>query len=264
MKDKIALITGAGSGVGRACMNLFSENGATVIGVGRTRSSLEETMAPIRARGRPGMIIAADLVTDDGADRAVAEAIARFGRIDILIHAAGVGYSWEQTSPGSMRAIDQTTPDKWREVIGINLDAAYLIARAVIPHMRDAGGGAIVMIGSNGALRGMTDCHSYGAAKAALISLVQSMAVTYAKDKIRTNCLAPGAIDTPMIAEVIDHFRDSEVAKGLCPLARAAAPEEIAYGCLYLASDEAAYCTGSTLVIDGGVNAQFALPQLAG
>jgi len=263
LEGKVALITGAGSGVGRACMEIFSREGAAVVGVGRTQSSLDQTLAPIIARGDRGSVVVADLSSDDGADGVVAHTLAEFGKIDILVHAAAVGASWEERSPGSMQAIDQTAPAKWREVIGLNLDAAYLMSRAVLAPMRKQGGGSIVLLGSTGSFRGMGYAHAYGAAKAGVVSLVQSMAVTYADDKIRANCVVPGAIDTPMIADQIGAFNDPKVARILCPTARPSTPDEVAYACLFFASFEGGNCTGSVLVVDGGSLAQFATPNSA-
>jgi NAD(P)-dependent dehydrogenase (short-subunit alcohol dehydrogenase family) len=257
VQGKIAIITGAGSGVGRACMRLFAREGATIVGVGRTQASLDETLTSVRAEGGDGIVVRADLTHDDGGDKVVAETLDRYGRVDILVHAAGVGYSWQEKSPGSMNAVDETTPGKWREVIGLDLDAAYLIARAVIPPMRAQGRGSIVMVTSAAAERGMTDAHAYASAKAGVNNLVRSMAMTYVKDGIRANCLAPGPINTPMIASIMGLFDDPATATLISPMGRAGTPEEMANGCLFLASDEASFCTGAILAMDGGISARL-------
>ena len=114
LEGKVAIITGAGSGVGQACMLRFATEGAKVVGVGRTRATLDETLDRMAANGHEGLAIAADLSRDESGDAVVAETLAAYGRVDILVHAAGVGYSWMDKSPGSMNAIDQTEPDKWR------------------------------------------------------------------------------------------------------------------------------------------------------
>ena len=254
LEGKVAIVTGAGSGVGRACIARFAEEGAMVLGVGRTRATLEESISRV-APGR-GAICVADLGRDDSGDIVVAAALKAFGKIDILVHAAGVGYSWAEKSPGSMNDIVNTVPEKWREVIGINLDGYYLMARAVIPHMIAAGGGSIVAVASISGMLGLPVAHAYTAAKAGMINLTRSLCVSYAKDNIRTNCIAPGFIDTPMVASVVGIFADPVVAEQLAPMRRPGTPDEMAKGCLYLASEDASYCNGTVLVIDGGTSAR--------
>ena len=256
VSGKVALITGAGTGVGAACMKLFAAEGAKVVGVSRTQSNLDTVLREVRAAGGEGRVVARDLATDTGADEAVAATLDAYGRIDILVHAAGVGYSWMEKSPNSMNAVTETTPEKWREVIGINLDGFYLASRAVIPLMKRQGGGSIVAVASISGLVGLPVAHSYCAAKGGVINLTRCLCVAYAADNIRANCLAPGFIDTPMVASVLGLFDDPAVADRLTPMRRPGTPMEMAYGCLYLGSDEASYCNGSVLVIDGGTTAR--------
>ena len=253
---KVAVVTGAGTGVGRACMKLFAAEGAKVVGGSRTQANLDETLAQVRAGGGEGIVVARDLAADSGAEALVQAAINAYGRVDILVHAAGVGYSWMEKSPGSMNEVVNTTPNKWREVIGINLDACYLACRAVIPRMQAQGGGAIVTVASISGFQGLSVAHAYTAAKGGMINLTRSLCVAYAKDRIRANCVAPGFIDTPMVASVINLFDDPDMAERLAPMRRPGTAEEMAYGCLYLASDEASYCNGTVLVIDGGTTAR--------
>ena len=256
VKGKVALITGAGTGVGAACMKLFAAEGARVVGVSRTQANLDAVLAEVRAGGGEGMVLARDLAVDAAAGEVVAATVQRYGRIDILVHAAGVGYSWAEKSPGTMNAVDDTTPDKWREIMRINLDSYFLATRAVVPQMRRQGGGAIVAVASISGLLGLPVAHSYTAAKGAMINLTRSLCVAYAADRIRANCIAPGYIDTPMIASVMNMFDDPAVADRLTPMHRAGTAIEMAWGCLYLASDEASYCNGTVLVIDGGTSAR--------
>jgi NAD(P)-dependent dehydrogenase (short-subunit alcohol dehydrogenase family) len=253
---KVAVITGAGTGVGRACMKLFAAEGAKVVGVSRTQANLDETLKQLRAAGGEGMVLARDLATDSGAEEVVQATLKAHGRVDILVHAAGVGYSWMQQSPDSMNDVTHTTPDKWREVVGIDLDSFYLASRAVIPRMKARGGGAIVAVASISGFQGLASAHAYTAAKGGTINLTRSLCVAYAKDNIRANCIAPGFIDTPMVASVINLFDDPDMAERLAPMRRPGTAEEMAYGCLYLASDEASYCNGTVLVIDGGTTAR--------
>ena len=256
LSNKVAVITGAGTGVGRACMTIFAREGAKVVGVSRTQSNLDETLRQVRAAGGVGSVLARDLSVKTAAEEVVASAIDAYGRVDILVHAAGVGYSWMEKSPDSMNDVVGTTLEKWREVIGIDLDACFLACRAVIPHMRAQGGGAIVNVASISGFQGLAGAHAYTAAKGGVINLTRSLCVAYAKDNIRANCVAPGFIDTPMVASVIHLFKDADMADRLAPMRRPGTAEEMAYGCLYLASDEASYCNGTVLVIDGGTTAR--------
>lgn len=256
LSNKVAIITGAGTGIGRSCYNLFAREGAKVAGVGRTRPGLEAALTDIEAMGHTGMIATADVSDEKAVSRMIDEVMAAYGRIDILVHAAGVGWSWGGKSPHSMDPTLTTPFDKWQEVININLNSCFLTNKAVLPHMLAQGGGAIVNIASVLAFTGINTGHTYCAAKGGVQNFTRALAATYAKDGVRTNCIAPGLIDTPMVASVIDAFTDESVANALCPMQRAGTPDEVAYGCLYLASDEASYCNGSTLVIDGGSTAR--------
>lgn len=256
VQDKVAIITGAGTGVGRACMELFAAEGAKVVGVSRTQSNLENVLASVREKGGDGRIVSADLSVDENAGQVVKETLDAYGRIDMLIHAAGVGYSWEAKSPGSMADVVNAPPEKWREVMRINLDAYYLMCKAVIPVMQKQGAGSIVGVASISGFQGLPAAHAYTAAKAGVINLTRSLAVTYAGDNLRANCIAPGFIDTPMVASELGVFSDPQVAEQITPMKRPGTPLEMAYACLYLASDEASYCNGSVLVIDGGTTAR--------
>lgn len=257
LQGKVALITGAGTGVGRAAMRLFAAEGARVMGVSRTLSNLEETLAEVQAAGGEGAVHAADLSTEAGADSAMRAVIDRFGRIDILMNAAGVGYSWMEKSPGSMNDIATTTLEKWNEVMTINLTSCFMMSKLAVNRMREqGGGGAIVHVASISGFQGLGAAHTYCAAKGGMINLTRAMCVAYAGDGIRTNCIAPGFIATPMVASVLNLFDDPDMADRLTPMKRPGTPEEMAYGCLYLASDEASYCNGTVLTIDGGTTAR--------
>jgi NAD(P)-dependent dehydrogenase (short-subunit alcohol dehydrogenase family) len=256
LEGKVALISGAGSGVGRAAMNIFAKEGAKVVGVSRTKSALEETLAGVHAAGGKGAVVAADLSTEAGAAAAIKKTIDKYGRIDILVNSVGVGYSWLEKSPDSMNDIANTTLEKWNEVLAINLTSGFLLSKLAVIEMKKQGGGAIVHVTSISGFQGLGVAHTYCAAKGGLINLTRAMCVAYAMDNIRTNCIAPGFIDTPMVASVLGLFDDPAMADRLTPMRRPGTPEEMAYGCLYLASDEASYCNGTVLVIDGGTTAR--------
>ena len=256
LKDKVAIITGAGTGVGRACMQLFAAEGAKVAGVSRTQGNLDETRGLVEQAGGSALVIATDLAREDSSARVFAATLAAFGRVDIVVNAAGVGYSWMEKSPDSMNDIANTTAEKWHEVMAINLDSAFFMCREAVRHFRAHGGGAIVNVASISGLQGLPVAHTYTAAKGAVINLTRSLCVSYAMDNIRANCVAPGFIATPMVASVLHLFDDPNMADRLTPMRRPGTAEEMAYGCLYLGSDEASYCNGTVLVIDGGTTAR--------
>ncbi|MEM7542558.1 MAG: SDR family oxidoreductase [Pseudomonadota bacterium] len=256
LKDKVAIITGAGSGVGRSCMTLFAAEGAKVVGCSRTQSALDETLDSVKSAGGEGIVVSADLSDSAQCQKVIDAAVAEYGRVDILVHSAGVGWSWGLKSEGSMDDVAATSDEKWREVMGINLDACFYMCRGVIPLMQKQGGGAIVNVGSISGMLGMSTAHTYTAAKGAMINMTRSIAVTYAKDNIRCNCVAPGHTDTPMIAPVMSVFDDPEMAERLNPMSRAGTPDEMAYACLVLADDDASYISGVLLPVDGGKTAR--------
>jgi NAD(P)-dependent dehydrogenase (short-subunit alcohol dehydrogenase family) len=256
LNGKVAIITGAGTGVGRACMRLFATEGAKVVGISRTKANLDETLAQVKAAKGDGKVIAADLAKPESAAKIVADTLGAYGRVDVLVNCAGVGYSWLEKSPGSMGAIVDTTPEKWHEVMAINLDSLFYMARSVIPQMQKQKSGSIVNVTSISGLLGLPVAHTYTAAKGAAINLTRSIAITYCGDGIRANCIAPGFINTPMVASVLNLFDDPNMADRLCPMKRPGTAEEMAYGCLYFASDESTYCQGAVLVIDGGTLAR--------
>ena len=201
-------------------------------------------------------MVAGDLCDPETSKSVVKEALDKFGQIDIVVNAAGVGYSLSETLPGSMNDAATTTDDNWRAVMRINLDASFYLARAVIPVMQQQKSGSFVNVGSIFGLGGNKDAHTYTAAKAAMINLTRSMCVAYANDGIRCNCVAPGYVDTPMIASVVHVFEDEAIAEALAPMKRAGKPEEIANCCMFLASDLASYCNGAVLTVDGGTTAR--------
>jgi len=254
--EKIAMVTGASSGIGRECMLMFAREGASVFGVARRQAELDETVSMVEAAGGTGAVFSADLSDPDQAEAAVNAAIERFGRIDILINAAGIGYSMKDTSPGSMDPIDTTPIDQWRKVMSINLDSLFYVSRLVIRQMKKQCSGSIVNVASIFGMGGAPDAHTYTATKGAIINLTRSMAVAYIDDGIRSNAVAPGFVTTQMVEIVLDYLFSEENAQATSPMKRPATTEEVAYGCLYLASDEASYCNGTILAIDGGSSAR--------
>ena len=256
LEGKVALITGAGQGIGRSCMQVFAREGAQVCGVSRTQRNLEETLATLAPNRGKASVFAADLATPEGAEAATAHCLEAHGRVDILVNAAGVGYSWRHQSPGSMDPVHSTPVDKWREVMAINLDSVFYMSRLVLQHMRVRKMGSIVNIASIFGLGGAPDAHTYTATKGAIINLTRSMAVAYVDDHIRCNVVAPGFVQTQMVEEVLPMLFSAENPKLISPMGRPATVEEVALATLFLASDEASYCTGVVLPVDGGETAR--------
>ena len=256
LQGKIAFITGAGAGIGRAVMIMFANEGATVFGVSRTRAKLDETLHEVTAAGGRGSVFSADLSDPDQVEAAVNQCVKEYGRIDVLLNAAGVGYSHKLTSIGSMDPVDTTPIDKWREIMAINLDSVFYVCRLVLRQMKQQQSGSIVNVASIFGLGGAPDAHTYTATKGAIINLSRSMAVAYVDNGIRVNVVAPGFVRTQMVEMVLAQLFAPENPKLVAPMGRPATPEEVAYGCLYLASDEASYCTGTILCLDGGSTAR--------
>jgi NAD(P)-dependent dehydrogenase (short-subunit alcohol dehydrogenase family) len=253
LRGKVAIITGASSGIGRETMELFGREGAKVVAAARTESKLQEGLDAITAAGGEGIIVPADLEDPTSQDRIVAAAMDTFGSVDLLVNNAGVGWQYGIDNPGTMAGIHEASLENWRDIIGgVDLEGYFLMLRAVLPQMIKQGSGSIVNIASMAGVTGLYDAHAYTAAKGAIVNLTRSMAITYIKQGIRSNVVCPGFVDTPMIAPVISIFDDEATAAALTPIGRAAHPREIANAVLFLSSDEASYCNGSVLVVDGG------------
>jgi NAD(P)-dependent dehydrogenase (short-subunit alcohol dehydrogenase family) len=256
MDGKVVVVTGASTGIGRATFELFAREGATVVGCARTKSTLDDALSSIKSEGGEGIVVAADLSKPEGGDETVKAALDTYGRIDVLVNNAGVGWTYGVLKPGSMAKLHDTTPEAWHDVLAINLDSYFYMARAVLPGMLERGSGSIVNVASMGGITGLYDSHTYTAAKGAVVNLTRSMAISYIKEGIRTNTVCPGFVDTPMIAPVMGAFDDQATAYALTPIGRAAMPQEIAAANLFFASEDSSYCNGSVLVVDGGCTAR--------
>lgn len=247
LPGKVAVITGGGSGIGRASALLFAREGARLVIVDRDAAGAAETAALIAAAGGEAMICVSDVGEPGTADRDAAAVLSRFGRIDVLFTAAGFSVG------GTIMTI---SPEDWDRIFRANVGGTWLWARAVVPAMRAQGGGAIVTTASQLAIAGGSGNAAYIAAKGAILSLTRTMALDFAADRIRVNALAPGAVDTPMLRRSFGRAKDPAAAEAKSvarhPLGRLGRPEEIAEAALYLASDAAAFTTGTTLAVDGG------------
>lgn len=246
LKDKAVIITGAGLGMGREASVLFAEEGARIVVFDVNEAAANETAALVRQAGGDVLVVAGDVAREADVSRAVSAGEARFGKIDVLYANAGV--LWKDRD----RSVIETTEENWDIVQAINLKGAFFLTKHGIPALRRAGGGSIILVGSISALAGFDLAQdSYTCAKGALISLAKSLAVQFGPERIRTNIIHPGMIDTPLQAPYLDEAAKRRIA-GCIPVRRLGVARDIAYAALYLASDESTFCNGAELVVDGG------------
>ncbi|HET9480713.1 MAG TPA: SDR family NAD(P)-dependent oxidoreductase [Candidatus Polarisedimenticolia bacterium] len=243
LEGRIALVTGGGSGIGRAIALLFAREGARVVVAGRRSEPLQEAVRVIRSRGGVATFARGDVTRADRVELMVQGAIYNFGGLDILVNNAGV---FEEGS------ILQTEEKRWDRVVGTNLKGAYLVSRHAVRAMKERGGGCIINNASIHGLAGMREGAAYCASKGGLIALTRAMALDHAADRIRVNAICPGLVDTPMTRDEDGGTRWLDEAVKDYPLGRAGTPEEVARLALHLASDDASWTTGAVLTIDGG------------
>jgi 2-keto-3-deoxy-L-fuconate dehydrogenase len=245
MHGKVALVTGAGSGIGWATARRLAAEGARVACVDRMADRARETARAIAAAGGEALAIEADVTDPTACERMVEETLKRFSAISALVNSAGVRPEARDRAPA---------PAEWARVIDTNLSGTYLPTRAALPALGESGGGAIVNLASVYGLVGGSLSPAYAASKGAVVNLTRQMAVQCAPS-VRVNCVCPGMIETPMTRALLDEpaFREAILLK--YPLQRFGQPEEVASAILYLASDEAAFVTGVALAVDGGYTA---------
>ena len=256
MDGKTVVVTGASTGLGKAMMATLAREGANVIGSARTQSTLDAAVAEVVANGGKAVAVAADMSDDVQVGRVIDAATAEFGGLDGLVNNAGVGYGYRSVRPDSMLAIVESPLEDWDHVMGINLGSVVYASRRALPIMIEQGSGSIVNVASILGMVGHHDAHAYTTAKGAIINLTRSMAKTYGPMNVRSNCLCPGYIDTPMIADYTEYLNAEETRNSWgCPMGRTGRPEEIADAVLYLLSDMSTYTNGAVLPVDGGFTA---------
>jgi NAD(P)-dependent dehydrogenase (short-subunit alcohol dehydrogenase family) len=245
LAGKVALVTGAGAGIGRAIALAFLDAGARVVALDLDASALERLAGG--TRGRALETVVADAGDASAADRTVGGLVARHARVDAVVTCAAVSIG---------KRLADTGVEEWERVFAVNVTGTFLWFRAAIPAMAARGGGALVAIASQLAVAGGRDTAAYVASKGAVISMVKSIAVDYADQGIRANAILPGATETALLerafARAPDPAAARERSRARHPMGRFARPEEIAAAAVYLASDEAAFVTGIALPVDGG------------
>jgi NAD(P)-dependent dehydrogenase (short-subunit alcohol dehydrogenase family) len=251
LAGKVAIITGAGAGIGRATALLFAKEGAKVVVADRDSERGAETVSIIREDGGEATFIQVDVSQAADAERMARATVETYGKLDILVNNAGI------YTQGS---VVEMTEEDWDRILDVNLRGVFLCSKYCIPEMIKGGGGSVVNIGSEAGIVGIQNQVAYNVSKSGVIALTKSTALDFAAHNVRVNCLCPGRTLTPLVEKVIAEAQDPESTQRALeedrPLKRMGRPEEIAAGILYLASDESLYATGSILSIDGGYTAQ--------
>jgi 3-oxoacyl-[acyl-carrier protein] reductase len=244
LKGKIAIVTGAGSGIGRACAMALAREGANVALVGRRKKLLEEVAAEI---GSSVIVLAADVSKKGEAERIVEQTVSHFGSLNVLLNNAGVLH---------IGTTEQITEEQWDETFNVNVRAVWLLSRAVLPAMRKAGGGSIINMASVLGINGASNRAAYAPSKGAVVLLTKCMAIDCGREQIRVNAISPSFVETDLTAAVISKAPDPNSVRAeriaVHPLGRLGQPGDIAGLAVYLASDESSWVTGSILPVDGG------------
>lgn len=247
LENKVAIVTGGGSGIGQAIAILFAKEGAKVVAAGRRLEALQSTVVEIEKSGGEAFAVITDVSSFSSVQNLIQKALEKFGRIDILVNNAGIYLPGDAVS---------TTEEDWDRVLAIDAKGAFLCSKAAIPSMIERGKGKIVNIASIAGLFGFEGSLAYCAAKGAVVNLTKEMALDLGPKNINVNAIAPGIIETDMTQGFL---QDENAKKGFLdkiPMGRIGKPLDIAYAALYLASDEADFITGEILVVDGGWTAR--------
>ena len=244
LKNKIAIVTGAGSGIGRACALALVREGAHVVLVGRRKQRVEEVAAEA---GASALALAADVSKKAEIENVIERTVAAFGEVNVLVNNAGILH------PGTA---EQVTEDQWDDTFNINVRGLWLLSRAVLPHIRKAGGGSIINIASVLGINGARDRAVYAASKGAIVLLTKCMAIDHGHENIRVNAVCPSFVETELTAGYLSKVPDPDRVRRqrirVHPIGRLGQPEDMAGLIVYLASDESSWVTGAVFPVDGG------------
>jgi len=250
LQGKAAIVTGAGTGIGRAIALALAREGAKVAVAGRRRDKLEEVAQAIRKAGGEALVVVCDVTKEADARKAVSEAENAFGLVNVLVNNAGAL---------SVSTVESISEAEWDRLMATNLKGPFLMSRAVLPAMRRAGGGAIVNVGSILGLIAMKDRAAYCASKGGVTMLTKAMALDHAHDKIRVNCICPAIVETELISDLFSKTEEGRQARAArvagLPAGRFGKPEDVAQLAVFLASEESSWMTGTALPLDGGLSA---------
>ena len=242
LEGKVAIVTGAGSGIGKETALLFAREGAKLVAADRVAETGEKTVWQIKDSGGEAIFVKADVSRAGDVERMVKEAVKEYGRLDILSNNAGI--------LGEVSSVGDATEENWDRVISTNLKSVFLCSKYVVREMLKAGGGVIINSASTMGFVGLPGNTAYSASKGGIIQFTKTMALEYASSNIRVNCVCAGWIDTPMNENLDERIVKWTVRE--TPMGRLGRPEEVAWAILYLASDESSFVTGTALVVDGG------------
>lgn len=250
LAGKVAIITGGGTGIGRAMALAFAREGAKVAIVGRRRERLDKVVQEVRECGGEAMRMVCDVTKAPDTEKAVAEAEAVFDRVNVLVNNAGAL---------SVSTVESISEEEWDQLMETNLKGPFLMSRAVLKAMRRAGGGTIVNVGSILGLVAMKDRAAYCASKGGVTMLTKAMALDHAHENIRVNCICPSIVETELVRDLFSSTEEGKRARearlATLPLGRFGKPEEVAELAVFLASEESSWMTGTAIPLDGGLSA---------
>jgi NAD(P)-dependent dehydrogenase (short-subunit alcohol dehydrogenase family) len=255
LQNKVALITGAGSGIGRETAHLFAQEGARVVVVDVNDQAGEETVEQVRSAGGEAAYVHADVSNPAEAEAMIHFAEERYGRLNVLFNNAGISHARDDDAIS-------TELDVWDLTFEVNVKGVFLGCKFGIPAMRRAGGGSIINTASFVALVGAaTPQLAYTASKGAVLSMTRELAVIHARENIRVNALCPGPLNTELLMKYLNTPEKKQRRLVHIPMGRFGEAKEIAYGALYLASDESSFVTGTEFLVDGGITAAYVTPE---
>ena len=252
LKDKVAIITGASSGIGACIARRFAEQGANVVGMGLGETEGKAVAKSITQEGGQAIFLPCDVLKEDEVAATIAQIIDEFGRVDTLVNCAGINFA---------KSFDELSVDEWDRVIGVDLRGTFLCIKACIDLFSKQKSGNVINVASVHTQACLPGAAPYDAAKWGVVGLTKALAVEYASRGIRFNCLSPGLIDTQMWTNIKDAAEDLQAClshwEANIPMGRPGAVDEIAAAAIFLASDDASYITGTNMVVDGGMSSQL-------